>query len=65
MIWLGIALILIGIIFGFVRLGSQFFDILRMDFSGVAGNVIGLILAFLLSGIGLVLLIIGIIINLF
>ena len=64
MIWLGFGLLIIGIVLGIVKLGSQFIDVLRLDFSAIGENILWLIFSLLLGVIGVVIIIIGLI-NLF
>lgn len=64
MIWLGIGLIIIGFLLGIFKLGSQFIDVLRLDFSAIGENILWLIFSLILGVIGVVILIIGLI-NLF
>jgi hypothetical protein len=64
MIWLGIGLLLIGLVLGIFKLGSQFIDVLRLDFSAIGENILWVIFSLLLGVIGVVVIIIGLI-NLF
>jgi hypothetical protein len=50
----GIILIILGIILGVLTIGSQLIDILKLDFSEVGRNILWVILAIALIGIGVI-----------
>jgi hypothetical protein len=64
MIWLGIGLLIAAFLLVIFRLGSQFVDVIKLDFSAVGENIMWLIFSFILGVVGVVIIVIGFI-NLF